>query len=152
MAAAAPAGKSADFCTSKPTAYTSSEGGDYTLGRRLVAPQVTVAFLVSAKGYFLRRSAVHLLEDLTCWLRTACSTFQRGLWEGLRGFAAVNSRERTWVSSWCWHGGEGGRSRVTLHPEALAWMWFRVKGALSVPCIHWCCERYLLSFSPYFYI
>lgn len=46
----------------KAAAYTSSEGGDYVLGRIFyIAPQDTS----HAKAYFLRRSAVHLLEELT---------------------------------------------------------------------------------------
>lgn len=74
----------------KAAAYTSSEGGDYALGRLFVAPQDTAA-LPACQGLFSTQISCPPAKRADILALTACPTFQRSLWERLRGFAAVYS-------------------------------------------------------------
>lgn len=101
------------FCSLKAEAYTSSEGGDYALRRLFVAPQDTAA-LPACQGLFSTQISCPPARRADILAPAACPTFQRSLWERLRGFAAVYSRGEGGISSWCWHGGCTEQASVAL--------------------------------------
>lgn len=102
------------FCSLKAAAYTSFEGEDYTLGRFFFLLHLKTLLLYPlAKTYFLRRSAVHLLEELTFWLLPN-APISKEAFENDWGIYSCVQERGIWISSWSWHGGATEQASVTV--------------------------------------